>query len=84
MRQSQIALCLVFTFFEDPRITKTTVRAAPYDHFYSILNSMDVDIQRVPRFAHSRYWAKKEYKVPWDSDRFQFPPLLDGNPHKLT
>jgi hypothetical protein len=52
-----------------------------YNHFYSVLTARGVDITRIPKFEHDRYWDKKNYKTPFDTDTFHFPPVLSGNPH---
>ena len=52
-----------------------------YNHFYDVLQSLGVRVERIPRFAHERYWGKPNYKTPWDTDTFHFPPTLTGNPH---
>lgn len=52
-----------------------------YDHFYDILTERGIDISRIPKFSHDRYWGRNTYKIPWDTDTFHFPPVLEGNPH---
>lgn len=52
-----------------------------YNHFYDVLRSLGVNVERIPKFAHARYWGKPTYKIPWDTDTFHFPPTLKGNPH---
>lgn len=52
-----------------------------YNGFYSRLESLSVDLERVPRFDHDRYWAKDSYKVPYKEDWFSWPPVLTGDPH---
>lgn len=52
-----------------------------YNHFYSVIKNLGVNVERVPRFAHDRYWGRPNYKIPFDTDTFHFPPILTGNPH---
>jgi hypothetical protein len=52
-----------------------------YEHFYSVLEGLGVDMDSVPKFSDARYWGKSNYKTPWDTDKFQYPPALDGDPH---
>ncbi|MER8899585.1 hypothetical protein [Mesorhizobium sp. M0676] len=52
-----------------------------YTGFYERLNDLGVDMDRVPRFDHDRYWAKESYKVPYADDWFSWPPVLTGDPH---
>ncbi|WP_041557680.1 N-acetylmuramoyl-L-alanine amidase [Cellulophaga algicola] len=53
-----------------------------YNHFYSILKLKGVPIDEISKFDHDRYWGDKTYKVPWGSDKTEWPPILSGNPHK--
>jgi len=52
-----------------------------YDNFYGLLSGLGIDLARVPRFQQGRYWDKPTYKIPWDTDKFTWPPVLSGNPH---
>ena len=52
-----------------------------YNRFYEILKFHGIDMARVPRFDHDRYWKKDSYKTPWDTDWYQWPPILTGDPH---
>lgn len=52
-----------------------------YNGFYALLSGLGVDLDRVPRFSHDRYWGKPSYKQPWGSDTFHWPPTLIGKPH---
>jgi len=53
-----------------------------YNHFYSILKAKGVPIDDIKKFDHKRYWGHKSYKVPWTTDKTNWPPILSGNPHK--
>ncbi|WP_378184170.1 hypothetical protein [Aquimarina sp. SS2-1] len=53
-----------------------------YNHFYSILKEKGVPIEEISKFNHDRYWGHKTYKVPWGRDKTNWPPKLNGNPHK--
>ncbi len=53
-----------------------------YNHFYSILKGKGIPIDDIPKFDHNRYWEKDIYKIPWSSDKTNWPPILKGNPHK--
>ncbi len=53
-----------------------------YDHFYAILKKRGLPIDNITKFDHLRYWEKPSYKVPWSSDKTNWPPKLKGNPHK--
>jgi hypothetical protein len=52
-----------------------------YNDFYALIAAKGVDMARVPRFAHDRYWGKPSFKIPFDTDTFSWPPKLSGNPH---
>ncbi len=52
-----------------------------YNDFYARLAAKGVDMARVPRFAHERYWGKPNFKTPFATDKFFWPPRLSGNPH---
>jgi hypothetical protein len=52
-----------------------------YNDFYKLLTDAGIDMARVPRFDHDRYWGKKSFKIPFDTDTFSWPPKLTGNPH---
>jgi hypothetical protein len=52
-----------------------------YNDFYALLAQKGIDMTRVPRFAHERYWGKPNFKIPFDTDNFSWPPKLSGNPH---
>jgi hypothetical protein len=52
-----------------------------YNDFYALVAAEGVDMARVPRFAHDRYWGKPNFKIPFDTDTFSWPPKLSGNPH---
>ena len=52
-----------------------------YNHFYSILKNRGVP-EGLKKFDHDRYWGKPRYKVPWDTDKTSWPPVLSGDPHK--
>lgn len=53
-----------------------------YNKFYELLKAESIPIDKIPKFEHDRYWGNKTYKVPWDSDKTNWPPVLSGNPHK--
>lgn len=53
-----------------------------YNHFYEILKGKNVPIDKIPKFDHNRYWEKPAYKVPLKDDKYSWPPVLKGNPHK--
>src|SRR3954468_7131483 len=52
-----------------------------YNDFYKLLGDAGIDMTRVRRFDHDRYWSKPSFKIPFDSDIFSWPPILAGNPH---
>jgi hypothetical protein len=52
-----------------------------YNGFYELLGKLGLDLARIPRFDHDRYWGKPSYKIPFASDWFNWPPLLKGDPH---
>lgn len=52
-----------------------------YNLFYGKLKDLGIDLSRVPRFDHDRYWGKPNFKIPFDTDTFHWPPILKGNPH---
>jgi hypothetical protein len=52
-----------------------------YNDFYAALTAKGIDMSRVPRFDNARYWGKPNYKTPFDTDTFSWPPKLSGNPH---
>jgi len=52
-----------------------------YDDFYKLLADAGINMARVPRFDHDRYWGKKSFKIPFATDTFSWPPKLTGNPH---
>ena len=52
-----------------------------YNDFYKLLADAGIDMTRVPRFDHNRYWGKKSFKIPFDTDTFSWPPKLTGDPH---
>ncbi len=52
-----------------------------YNLFYSILSGKGIDITRIPKFDHERYFGKPNFRTPFDTDTFHFPPILKGNPH---
>ncbi len=33
------------------------------------------------QYNNARYWGKPNYKTPFDTDTFSWPPKLSGNPH---
>lgn len=53
-----------------------------YNHFYGILKKKGLPIDDITKFEHNRYWGHKSYKVPWSTDKTNWPPILTGNPHK--
>ncbi len=53
-----------------------------YNNFYQILKAKGVPIESIPHFEHDRYWGKPNYKVPFDTDKTSWPPVLKGDPHK--
>jgi hypothetical protein len=53
-----------------------------YNDFYALLEAKGIDMKRVPRFSHDRYWGKPNFKTPFDTDTFSWPPKLSGDPHK--
>lgn len=52
-----------------------------YNDFYALLEAKGIDMSRIPRFSHDRYWSKPSFKIPFDTDNFLWPPKLSGNPH---
>jgi hypothetical protein len=52
-----------------------------YNDFYALLAGAGINMARVPRFDHERYWGKPSFKIPFDTDTFSWPPKLTGNPH---
>lgn len=52
-----------------------------YNDFYDLLKAKGIDLARVPRFDHDRYFGKPNFKTPFDTDKFSWPPILSGNPH---
>jgi hypothetical protein len=53
-----------------------------YNKFYSILRSRNVPIDDIPHFEHERYWGYSKSKIPFANDKYSWPPILSGNPHK--
>ncbi|WP_141670323.1 peptidoglycan recognition protein family protein, partial [Gilliamella sp. Choc4-2] len=53
-----------------------------YNKFYSILRSRNVPIDDIPHFEHKRYWGYSKSKIPFANDKYSWPPILSGNPHK--
>ncbi len=53
-----------------------------YNYFYTVLKEKGVPIDIVPKFDHNRYWGDKKYKIPYDTDKNSWPPVLSGNPHQ--
>jgi len=52
-----------------------------YNKFYQILIDRKVPMHRIPKFSHSRYHGYIKGKVVWGTDRFSWPPKLEGDPH---
>lgn len=52
-----------------------------YNDYYARLAAKGIDMTRVPRFDHKRYFDKPSFKIPFDTDTFHWPPKLSGNPH---
>ena len=53
-----------------------------YNKFYSILKSRHVPIDSIPHFKHERYWGYFHSKIPYKEDKYSWPPVLEGDPHK--
>ena len=53
-----------------------------YTYFYSVLKTKGVPIDEISKFDHDRYWGKEIFKVPWRTDKTNWPPILKGNPHQ--
>jgi hypothetical protein len=52
-----------------------------YNDFYALLKAAGIDMSRVPRFDNDRYFGKDNFKIPFATDKFSWPPKLSGDPH---
>lgn len=53
-----------------------------YNNFYNVLKKLNVPIESILKFDHNRYWGHESYKTPYATDKYNWPPILTGNPHK--